>query len=409
MNAVIGDRAITDRPSAIIEQTETFGAHNYAPLPVVLATGEGCWLEDVDGKRYLDCLAAYSAVNQGHRHPRILKALTDQCERLTLTSRAFYNDSLGPFLERLCGVVGMEMALPVNTGVEAVETAVKLARKWGYEHGGIERGRAEVICCDHNFHGRTLMGVSLSSDAHYHDDFGPVTPGFRHVAFGDVDALEAAINEHTAAVLVEPIQGEGGIVVPPAGYLRAVRELCDRYGILMIADEIQTGLGRTGTLFCHQHEPGAEPDVMVVGKALGGGVYPVSACLASREVMGVFRPGDHGSTFGGNPLAAAVATAALDVVVDEDLAGRAHELGERLFAGLRSIDSDRIVEVRGRGLLAGIEIAEAAGPARPFCEALMRRGVLCKETREQVLRLAPPLVIEADEIDWLVEQLRAVL
>jgi len=409
MNAVIGDRAITDRQSAIIEQSEAFGARNYAPLPVVLAKGEGCWLEDVDGKRYLDCLAAYSAVNQGHRHPRILQALTDQCERLTLTSRAFHNDCLGPFLERLCGVAGMEMALPVNTGVEAVETAVKLARKWGYEHRGVERGRAEVICCDQNFHGRTLMGVSLSSDAHDHEDFGPVTPGFRHVAFGEVDALEAAINEHTVAVLLEPIQGEGGIVVPPAGYLRAVRALCDRYGILMIADEIQTGLGRTGALFCHQHDAGAQPDVMVVGKALGGGVYPVSACLASREIMSVFRPGDHGSTFGGNPLAAAVATAALDVVVDEDLAGRARELGERLFAGLRSIDSERIVEVRGRGLLVGIEIARAAGPARPFCEALMQRGVLCKETRGQVLRLAPPLVIDADIIDWLVEQLRAVL
>ncbi len=399
----------SDRQRRIIEQTGTYGAHNYAPLPVVLARAEGCWLEDTDGRRYLDCLAAYSAVNQGHRHPRIMRAVAEQCERLTLTSRAFHNDRLGPFLEKLCRVAGMEMALPMNTGSEAVETGVKLARKWGYEHRGVARDRAEIVCCDRNFHGRTLTGVSLSSDAHYHHDFGPVAPGFRHVAFGDIDALADAIGENTVAVLLEPIQGEGGIIVPPDGYLRAVRELCTARGILMIDDEIQTGLGRTGDRFCHQHEPGAEPDVLLVGKALGGGVYPVSACLASREVMGVFQPGDHGSTFGGNPLACAVGEAALDVIVDEDLAARAQALGQRLIDAIRAIDSERIVEVRGRGLLVGIELAEAGGPARPVCEALMRRGALCKETRAQVLRLAPPLVIEADDVDWLIEQLRAVL
>jgi ornithine--oxo-acid transaminase len=409
MNAVMEQHAISDRQQRIISQTETFGARNYAPLPVVLARGDGCWVEDVDGRRYLDCLAAYSAVNQGHRHPRVMQAVADQCERLTLTSRAFHTDRLGPFLEKLCHVAAMEVALPMNTGAEAVETAVKLARKWGYERKGVERGKAEIICCDRNFHGRTIMGVSLSSDDHYHHDFGPVAPGFVHIPFADIDALEAAINEHTVAVLIEPIQGEGGIIVPPDGYLRAVRELCDRHGMLMIDDEIQTGLGRTGDLFCHHHEPGAEPDIMTVGKALGGGVYPVSAALASHDIMSVFQPGDHGSTFGGNPLACAVGEAALDVIVDEGLTTHSRAMGERLMAGLKAIDSDRIVEVRGRGLLIGIEIAESAGPARPFCEALMHRGVLCKETKEQVLRLAPPLVIDADQIDWLLERLRAVL
>lgn len=409
MNAVMEQHAISDRQQRVISQTETFGARNYGPLPVVLARGEGCWLEDVDGQRYLDCLAAYSAVNQGHRHPRVMQAVADQCERVTLTSRAFHTDRLGPFLEKLCHVAGMEVALPMNTGAEAVETAVKLARKWGYERRGVARGKAEIICCDRNFHGRTIMGVSLSSDDHYHHDFGPVAPGFVHIPFADIDALEAAVTAHTVAVLIEPIQGEGGIMVPPDGYLRAVRELCDRHGILMIDDEIQTGLGRTGDLFCHHHEAGAEPDIMTVGKALGGGVYPVSAALASREIMDVFQPGDHGSTFGGNPLACAVGEAALDVIVDEDLSARSRAMGERLMAGLKAIDSDRIVEVRGRGLLIGIEIAESAGRARPFCEALMHRGVLCKETREQVLRLAPPLVIDADQIDWLLERLRTVL
>lgn len=409
MNAVMEEHAMSDRQQRIIRQTETFGAHNYGPLPVVLARGEGCWLDDIDGGRYLDCLAAYSAVNQGHRHPTVMQAVAEQCERLTLTSRAFHNDRLGPFLEKLCHVADMEVALPMNTGAEAVETAVKLARKWGYERRGVERGRAEIICCDRNFHGRTIMGVSLSSDAHYHEDFGPVAPGFVHVAYGDAGALEAAITENTVAVLLEPIQGEGGIIVPPEDYLREVRSICDRHAILMIDDEIQTGLGRTGDLFAHHHEPGAAPDIMTLGKALGGGIYPVSAALASRAIMDVFRPGDHGSTFGGNPLACAVGEAALDVIVDEGLAARSRALGRRLMNGLQAIDSDRVVEIRGRGLLVGIEIDAAAGAARPFCEALMHRGVLCKETREQVLRLAPPLVIDADEVDWLVEQLQAVL
>jgi ornithine--oxo-acid transaminase len=338
-----------------------------------------------------------------------MRAVAEQCERLTLTSRAFHTDRLGPFLEKLCRTAGMDVALPMNTGAEAVETAVKLARKWGYTRRGVARGTAEIVCCDRNFHGRTMTGVSLSSDAHYHQDFGPVAPGFRHIAFGDVDALRAAVTANTVAVLLEPIQGEGGIIVPPDGYLAEVRRVCDEHGILLMLDEIQTGLGRTGALFCHDHEPGAEPDVMMVGKALGGGVYPVSAALAAREVMEVFEPGDHGSTFGGNPLACAVGEAALDVIVEEELPARARSLGERLLRGLRAIDSPRVREVRGRGLLVGIEIDPAAGPARAFCEALMHRGALCKETKQQVLRLAPPLVIEAEQIDWLLEQLEAVL
>jgi len=409
MSAVMRDNDPGSHQREFIELDETYGAHNYAPLPVVLATGKGCWVEDVDGNRYLDCLAAYSAVNQGHRHPRIMQAVAEQCGRITLTSRAFHHDRLGRFLRRLCEVADMEVALPMNTGAEAVETAVKLARKWGYERRGVPRGKAEIICCDRNFHGRTLIGVSLSSDDHYHEDFGPVVPGFRHVEFGNAQAVEAAVNDRTAAVLLEPIQGEGGIIVPPDGYLAEVRRICDEHGILMIADEIQTGLGRTGNMFCHQHEPGAAPDVMTVGKALGGGVMPVSAALASRDVMSVIGPGDHGSTFGGNPLACAVGEAALDVIVDEDLPGRARTLGPRLLDGLRAIDSDRVVEVRGRGLLVGIQLDEAGGPARPVCEALLRRGILCKETKEYVMRFAPPLTIEADEIDWLVEQIAAVL
>jgi ornithine--oxo-acid transaminase len=409
MSAVMKDNETSKRQQEFIELDRTFGAHNYEPLPVVLANAEGCWVEDVDGNRYLDCLAAYSAVNQGHRHPRIMQAVADQCARLTLTSRAFHHDRLGPFLKRLCEVAEMEVALPMNTGAEAVETAVKIARKWGYERRGVTRGQAEIVCCDRNFHGRTLIGVSLSSDAHYHEDFGPVVPGFRHVEFGDATALEAAINENTVAVLLEPIQGEGGIILPPDGYLAEVRRICDRHGILMILDEIQTGLGRTGNLFCHHHEPGAAPDVMTVGKALGGGVLPVSAALASRDVMSVIGPGDHGSTFGGNPLACAVGEAALDVIVDEGLPARARELGERLLAGLRAIDSERVIEVRGRGLLVGIQLDESGGPARPVCEALLRRGILCKETKEYVMRLAPPLTIDAEEIDFLVEQIAAVL
>ena len=409
MNAVMEEHNTSARQREIIELDETFGARNYDPLPVVLARGEGCWVEDVDGNRYLDCLAAYSAVNQGHRHPRIMQAVAEQCERLTLTSRAFHHDRLGRYLRRLCEVADMDVALPMNTGAEAVETAVKLARKWAYENDVAPRGRAEIICCTRNFHGRTMMGVSLSSDAQYHHDFGPVAPGFVHAPFGNAKALEEAITPDTVAILLEPIQGEGGIIVPPDGYLREVRRICDDFGILMILDEIQTGLGRTGRLLCHHHEEGVAPDVMTLGKALGGGVLPVSAALARREVMDVLRPGDHGSTFGGNPLACAVAETALDVIVDEDLPVRAREQGERLMAGLEAIESERVVEVRGRGLLVGIELAEAGGPARPVCEALMHRGILCKETKRQVLRLAPPLTITTEEVDWLVEQLAAVL
>ena len=409
MNAVMEERDMSTRQREYIELDQTFGARNYDPLPVVLARGEGCWVEDVDGNRYLDCLAAYSAINQGHRHPRIMQAVTDQCDRLTLTSRAFHHDRLGRLLQRLCETAQMDVALPMNTGAEAVETAVKIARKWGYERHGVPRGQAEIVCCTRNFHGRTLIGVSLSSDEHYHHDFGPVVPGFRHTAFGNPKALEEAITPNTVAVLLEPIQGEGGIIVPPDGYLRDVRRICDAHGILMILDEIQTGLGRTGRLFCHHHEEGVAPDVMTVGKALGGGVVPVSAALARRDVMDVIRPGDHGSTFGGNPLACAIAETALAVIVDEDLPGRAREQGERLMTGLQAIESERVLEVRGRGLLVGIELDAAGGPARAVCEALMQRGILCKETKKQILRLAPPLTITAEEIDWLVEQMRAVL
>jgi len=378
--------------SDFIRQSEEYSARNYGPLPVVLERGEGCFVWDVEGRRYLDMLSAYSAVNQGHRHPRILEALADQASRLTLTSRAFHNDQMGPFLKLLCESTGFDRALPMNTGAEAVETAIKVARKWGYKSKGVAEGEAEIIVCENNFHGRTTTIVGFSSEAQYRDGFGPFAPGFKMIPYGDVGALAAAITERTVAFLVEPIQGEGGIVVPPAGYMQACHDLCRANGVLLLNDEIQTGLGRTGKLFCGDWD-GTRGDVLIVGKALGGGVYPVSGILANDDVMSVFRPGDHGSTFGGNPLGAAVGRAALQVIIDEDLPARSLELGEWFAEELRSIDSPHIDHIRGRGLMIGVVIKESSGPARPFCEALMKRGVLCNDTHHQVIRISPPLVI----------------
>jgi ornithine--oxo-acid transaminase len=394
---------------SLIAATEQVSAPNYAPLPVVVSRGEGVWVWDVDGRKYLDCVSAYSSLNQGHRHPRIVRALVEQAERLTLTSRAVHNDRMGPFLAELCALAGMEMALPMNTGAEAVETAIKLARRWGYRVKRVPRESAQIVVCRNNFHGRTTTIVGFSSEAQYRDDFGPFTPGFKLVDFGDLDALRAALTDDVAAFLVEPIQAEAGILVPPQRYLAAARRWCRERNVLFMLDEIQTGLGRTGKMFAHEHEPGAVPDVLVLGKALGGGVYPVSAVLASRALMTLFQPGDHGSTFGGNPLAAAVGRAALGVLVDEGLAARAAELGDYLFAALRSLRAPCVKDIRGRGLLIGIEIAASTGTARAYCERLMERGVLAKDTHGQVLRLAPPLIVQRSELDWLVEQLRAVL
>jgi len=395
--------------SAVIAETERVSAPNYSPLPVVISRGEGVWVWDVEGRRYLDCISAYSSLNQGHRHPRIVAALVEQAGRLTLTSRAVHNDRMGPFLNELCALAGLDMALPMNTGAEAVETAIKLARKWGYRSKGVAPDRAEIIVCRNNFHGRTTTIVGFSSEEQYREDFGPFTPGFTLIDFGDVDALRAAITPNTVAFLVEPIQAEAGIIMPPPGYLVAARALCRERNVLFVLDEVQTGLGRTGKMFAHDHEPGAAPDVLVLGKALGGGVYPVSAVLASRAIMTLLRPGDHGSTFGGNPLAAAVGHASLRVLVRERLAERAAAQGEYLFQKLRELNASCIAEIRGRGLLVGIEIEAAVGTARSYCERLLQRGVLAKDTHEQVIRLAPPLVVERAELDWLVEQLREVL
>jgi ornithine--oxo-acid transaminase len=400
--------AVSDRTHQYLEEADRFSANNYKPLPVVLERGEGVWVWDVDGRKYMDMLAAYSALNQGHRHPRIVAAAREQMERLTLTSRAFHNDQMGLFLEELCEATGFEKALPMNTGAEAVETAIKMVRKWGYQVRGVAADRAEIVVCTNNFHGRTTTIVGFSSEAQYREGFGPFTPGFELVPYGDVDAFEAALGENTVGFLVEPIQGEGGVVVPPDGYLARTREICRQRGIAFMADEIQTGLGRTGRMFCCDWED-VRPDVLIVGKALGGGVYPVSAALADAELMDVFQPGDHGSTFGGNPLGAAVGRASLAVIVEEGLARRADELGRWFMDELRAIDSPHVREVRGKGLMIGVEIRESSGPARPFCEALQAGGILAKETHHQVIRFAPPLVITRDEIALALEQARAVL
>jgi len=391
--------------TSLIELEERYGAHNYHPLDVVLERGEGAYVWDIEGRRYLDFLSAYSALNQGHCHPRIRAALVEQSARLTLTSRAFRNDRLPLLLERLHELTGMDVSLPMNSGAEAVETAIKAARKWGYEVKRIPPGRAQIVVCRDNFHGRTVSIVSFSTEPQYRAGFGPFTPGFVVVPFGDAAALKAAITPDTCAFLVEPIQGEAGVVVPPDGYLREVERICREEHVLLVVDEIQSGLGRAGRLFAFEHE-GIRPDAIVIGKALGGGFYPVSAVAASREVLGVFRPGDHGSTFGGNPLACAVALAALDVIVEERLPERSARLGARLLEAVRGFRSPIVREVRGRGLWVGVDLTV---PARPYCEAIKARGILCKDTRETVIRLAPPLVIDEADLEWAIEELRAVL
>jgi ornithine--oxo-acid transaminase len=390
---------------AFIEMEEKYGAHNYHPLDVVIERGEGVWVYDVDGKKYLDCLAAYSAVNQGHCHPRIMQAVVDQVKRVTLTSRAFRNDQLPQLYKLLHDLTGYDMSLPMNSGAEAVETAIKAARKWGYTVKGIPADKAEIITCANNFHGRTVTIVSFSTDEQYRDGFGPMTPGFKVIPFGDAAALEAAITPNTAAFLVEPIQGEAGIVIPPDGFLKKAAALCKANNVLFICDEIQAGLGRTGKLFAHQWED-VRPDMVIIAKALSGGYYPISAVLADKAVLGVFNPGDHGSTFGGNPLACAVARAALQVLIDEKLIERSAELGAYFLAKLQTLKSPIIKEVRGRGLWIGVELTVAA---RPYCERLMQDGMLCKETHDHVIRLAPPLVITREEIDWAFNKLAKVL
>jgi ornithine--oxo-acid transaminase len=398
------------RPAAeLIRQTERYVANNYAPLPVVLSRAAGVYAYDVAGRRYLDCISAYSSLNQGHRHPRIIEALVAQANRLTLGSRAVHNDRMGAFLEKLTQLAGFDAALPMNTGAEAVETAIKLARKWGYRRKRVARDQAHIIVCRNNFHGRTTTIVGFSTDAQYRDDFGPYGPGFDIVDFDDVDALRRAIRPETVAFLVEPIQAEAGIIVPRSGYLTAARRLCREHNVLLMLDEIQTGLGRTGRLFAYQHDQNAKPDVLILGKALGGGVYPVSAVLASRSIMDVFTPGDHGSTFGGNPLAAAVGSAALDVIVDEQLVARAKRMGQRLRQGIDALSSVKLQSIRGQGLLLGLELPRDQSTARDLALQLLERGVLAKDTHQQVLRLAPPLIINQEEIDWLIEQLDAVL
>ncbi|MBE7469882.1 MAG: ornithine--oxo-acid transaminase [Anaerolineae bacterium] len=396
------------QPSDYITLEEQYGAHNYHPLDVVLERGQGVWLYDVTGKEYMDCLSAYSAVNQGHCHPRLVQTMIEQAQRLTLTSRAFRNNKLGQLYQRLHDLTGYDLTLPMNSGAEAVETALKAARKWGYQVKKVAPDQAEIIVCEGNFHGRTIAIVGFSSEAQYKEDFGPFAPGFKLIPYGSAKALEAAITPNTVAFLVEPIQGEAGVVMPPAGYLREVRQICDRHNILFMADEIQTGLGRTGQLFACDHE-GVRPDVMIIGKALAGGFYPVSAVLASKAVLGLFRPGDHGSTFGGNPLGAAVAIEALAVLTEEKLIENAYELGEYFQERLAEIPSPHIKEVRGKGLLIGMELKPEAGGARRFCEALQERGILCKETHQHVIRFAPPLVIRRKEIDWALQHITEVL
>lgn len=391
-----------------IELEDQYGAHNYHPLDVVLTRGEGVWVYDVDGNRYFDCLSAYSAVNQGHVHPRILNALCKQAEKLTLTSRAFRNDQLPLFYKELSELSGYDMSLPMNSGAEAVESALKLARKWAYKVKGIPLNQAEVIVAEGNFHGRTISIISFSSEPLYKDLFGPFTPGFKVVLYGDIQAIEKAITANTAAIMLEPIQGEGGVIIPPEGYLQQVSQLCKKQNLLFIADEIQTGLGRTGKLFACDHE-GVRPDMVVIGKALSGGFYPVSAVLADKPLMSLFVPGEHGSTFGGNPLACSVAREALKVLVEEKLVENAVKMGEYFMERLSEIPSHKIKEIRGKGLLIGVELKPEAGGARRYCEALQARGILAKETHEHVIRFAPPLIINRDVIDWAMPKIYEVL
>jgi len=391
-----------------IEIEDRYGAHNYKPLDVVITKGKGVWLEDVDGKKYMDFLAAYSAVNQGHCHPRLANVMKKQTERLTLTSRAFRNDQWPLLAKELSELTGFDMVLPMNSGAEAVETAIKAARKWGYKIKGVQENKAEIIVCDGNFHGRTITIITFSPEQQYKDGFSPLTPGFKMIPYGDADALEKAITPNTVAFLVEPIQGEGGVVVPPVGFLKNAREICSQHNVLLIADEIQSGLGRTGKMFSCEHED-VRADMVTIGKALSGGMYPISATLASKEIMSVFTPGDHGSTYGGNPLGCAVAREALRVIVEEKLCENAAELGDYLMRRLQNIQSPHVDFYRGKGLWIGIVLKKEAGGARRFCEALKEKGVLAKETHENVIRLAPPLVITKEEIDWAVERIERVL
>jgi len=391
-----------------IRLAEAHSARNYLPLPVVLATGDGVWVEDVEGKRYLDMLASYSALNQGHRHPKILAAMQAQMGRLCLTSRAFHHDMFGPFCKTVTEACGMDQVLLMNTGAEAVETAIKLSRRWGYTEKGVLGGKAEIIVCDGNFHGRTTTIVGFSSEKLYNDGFGPFTPGFKMIPYNDVPALERAITPNTVAFLVEPIQGEAGIRVPKDGFLRIAREVCTRNNVLLMTDEIQTGLGRTGRLFCYEYD-GIKPDVLIVGKALGGGCFPVSGALASKELMSVFTPGNHGSTFGGNPLACAVGKAAVEVIIEEKLPENSYKMGEYLRGEMARMNSPHVAEIRGKGLLIGVDIRPESGPARGFCEKLMGLGVLAKETHGTVIRFAPPLIITKSDIDWALERIAQVL
>ena len=391
-----------------IDLENQFGANNYKPLDVVLSRGQGIWVWDVEGNKYLDCLSAYSAVNQGHCHPRILKALTEQAEQLTLVSRAFRTDQLGPFYKEICELTGSHTVLPMNSGAEAVESAIKAVRKWGYEIKQVPDGQAEIIVCANNFHGRTLTIVGFSTEEQYRQGYAPFTPGFKIIPFGDAEALEQAITPNTVGFLVEPIQGEGGVIVPPTGYLKDARRICDENNVMLILDEIQTGLGRTGKLFAEEHD-GIEADLTIIGKALSGGFYPISAVLSNKEVLGVFKPGDHGSTFGGNPLACAVARAALKVLTEENLIENSANLGSYMMDRLREIPSLHVKEIRGKGLMIGVELHRQAGGARRFCEALQSKGLLCKETHQHVLRIAPPLIIQKPDIDWALERIADVL
>lgn len=389
----------------IIEQTDQYGARNYNPLPIVLSKGEGIWVEDPEGNRYLDMLSAYSAVNQGHRHPKIIQALKDQADRITLTSRAFHNDQLGPWYEKICKLTNKDMALPMNTGAEAVETAVKAARRWAYDVKGVADNQAEIIVCEGNFHGRTMLAISLSSEEEYQRGYGPLLPGIKVIPYGDVNALKNAITDNTAAFLFEPIQGEAGINIPEEGFLKEAYDVCKENNVLYMADEIQAGLARSGKMFACDWE-NVEPDVLILGKALGGGVFPISCIVANKEILGVFNPGSHGSTFGGNPLASAVSIASLEVLEEEKLAERSLELGNYMLEKLREIDNPKIKEIRGRGLFIGVELTESA---RPYCEALKEKGLLCKETHDNVIRFAPPLIIEKEDLDWAIDKIKEVL
>ena len=392
----------------LIALADKYGAHNYKPLDIVLEHGEGVWVYDTDGKKYLDCLSAYSAINQGHVHPKILKAFQEQANKLTLTSRAFRNDQLPLLYKELCDLTGYEMAIIMNSGTEAVETALKIARKWGYQTKGIERHKAEIIVADGNFHGRTISIISFSTESLYRDDFGPYTPGFKVAKYGDINSIVSLINDNTAAILLEPIQGEAGVIIPPTGYLKAVSDLCKENNILFIADEIQTGLGRTGKLFACDHEK-VKPDVVIIGKALSGGFYPVSAVLSSASILGLFTPGEHGSTFGGNPLGAAVARSALQVLIEENMIENAANLGEYFSDQLSEIPSSKIKEVRSKGLLIGVELKIDAGNARGYCEILQEKGILAKETHVTTIRFAPPLIIDKSTIDWALERIHDTL